>query len=176
MHSRLANTFQIDDSIVSTKTKIDITTSRVAGRRYVAWRDDCRIYRKTEIGWIDWVKGIQVQSDNTDTMRVVHMSLRLRATCRWYLRPEIRVRSRVRKTSGMHHIAIPRGDSRRKEEVAAGWVKGCGIKKFNGEIITRSLDARARPISLPLFLSLVFFSLSFRRIRNTSVSRYRSLI
>lgn len=67
-----------------------------------------------------------------------------------YLRPEIRVRSRVRKTSGMHHTAISPGDSRRKEEVAVRWVKGCGIKKFNGEIITRSLDARARRISLPL--------------------------
>lgn len=47
-------------------------------------------------------------------------TLRLRATSARYLRPEIRVRSRVRETLGMHHTAIPRGDSRRKEEVAIG--------------------------------------------------------
>lgn len=122
--------------------------------RYIARKT---AYRKAEIGWIDWVKGIYRRAI-TRVQRVscatLHYTCELRAVR--YLRPEIRVRSRVRKTSGMHHTADP---ARRfaKKGGSGRWVsERMRDQKIQRRDYNRSLDARARRMSLPLSFSLFF--------------------
>lgn len=125
-------TFQIDGILLSWgRRKKLITLNHDTGIVILTREKKKQEYRRTEMRKLDGSSEWKASYE----CNTLHDSVIIQKSR--YLWAEIRVRSRVKKTSGMYHNAIPRDDSRRKEEVL-GWVKG-GIGKINDEIITRAL-------------------------------------
>lgn len=157
------------------KKRVDIATSRDAGHRSLRRCIGEKNCVPKGRNWVDRLSERYLQRAITRIRRVSCAMLCLRATNRGarYLRPEIRMRSRVRKTSGMCAYCDP---ARRFAK------KGGSGRRVSERMRDRKNQRRdyntisRRECTSYLSSTLFLFFFPSCCVRNTSGSHYRSLI